>query len=135
MTASLLQPMVGFYTDKRPHPYSLAIGMCLILCGLVLLSMAGSFHVLLVSVALVGMGSSIFHPEASRMAYMAAGVRHGFAQAVFQVGGNTGSSLGPLLAALIVVGPSAQSRVLWFSAVAVIAIIVLWNIGHWVHKR
>jgi FSR family fosmidomycin resistance protein-like MFS transporter len=131
MTASLLQPLVGLYTDKRPHPYSLAIGMCLTLCGLVLLSMAGSFHVLLVSVALVGMGSSVFHPEASRMAYMAAGVRHGFAQAVFQVGGNTGSSLGPLMAALIVVGPSAQSRVLWFSVAAVIAIIVLWNIGHW----
>ncbi len=131
MTASLLQPLVGFYTDKRPHAYSLAIGMCLTLCGLVLLSMAGSFHVLLVSVALVGMGSSVFHPEASRMAYMAAGIRHGFAQAVFQVGGNTGSSLGPLMAALIVVGPNAQARVLWFSAIALIAILILWNIGHW----
>jgi FSR family fosmidomycin resistance protein-like MFS transporter len=135
MTASLLQPVVGFYTDRRPHPYSLAIGMCFTLCGLVLLSMAGSFPMLLVSVALVGMGSSIFHPEASRMAYMAAGVRHGFAQAVFQVGGNTGSSLGPLMAALIVVGEHAQARVLWFSAAAVLAIVVLWNIGHWYKKN
>jgi FSR family fosmidomycin resistance protein-like MFS transporter len=135
MTASLLQPVVGFYTDRRPHPYSLAIGMCLTLCGLVLLSMAGSFPILLVSVALVGMGSSIFHPEASRMAHMAAGVRHGFAQAVFQVGGNTGSSFGPLMAALIVVGDHAQARVLWFSAAAVLAIVVLWNIGHWYKKN
>jgi MFS transporter, FSR family, fosmidomycin resistance protein len=135
LTASLLQPLVGFYTDRRPHPYSLAIGMCFTLCGLVMLSMAGSFPILLVSVALVGMGSSIFHPEASRMAHMAAGIRHGFAQAVFQVGGNTGSSFGPLLAALIVVGDHAQSRVLWFSAAAVAAIAVLWNIGHWYKKN
>jgi FSR family fosmidomycin resistance protein-like MFS transporter len=135
MTASLLQPIVGFYTDRRPHPYSLAIGMCFTLCGLVLLSMAPTFPALLVSVALVGMGSSIFHPEASRMAYMAAGVRHGFAQAVFQVGGNLGSSLGPLMAALIVVGEHAQARVLWFSAAAIIAIVVLWNIGHWYKKN
>jgi FSR family fosmidomycin resistance protein-like MFS transporter len=135
MTASLLQPVVGYYTDRRPHPYSLAIGMGFSLCGLVLLSMAGSFHMLLFSVALVGMGSSIFHPEASRMAYMAAGVRHGFAQAVFQVGGNTGSSLGPLMAALIVVGPHAQARILWFSVAAFIAIAVLWNIGHWYKKN
>jgi FSR family fosmidomycin resistance protein-like MFS transporter len=135
MTASLLQPVVGIYTDRRPHPYSLAIGMCFTLCGLVLLSMAPNFHMLLVSVALVGIGSSVFHPEASRMAYMAAGVRHGFAQAVFQVGGNTGSSLGPLMAALIVVGEHAQARVLWFSAAAMIAIVVLWNIGHWYKKN
>lgn len=135
MTASLLQPVVGFYTDRRPHPYSLAIGMCFTLCGLVLLSMAPNFPTLLVSVALVGVGSSVFHPEASRMAYMAAGVRHGFAQAVFQVGGNTGSSLGPLMAALIVVGDHAQARVLWFSAAAVGAIVVLWNIGHWYKKN
>jgi FSR family fosmidomycin resistance protein-like MFS transporter len=135
MTASLLQPMVGYYTDRRPHPYSLAIGMCSSLCGIVLLSMAGNFSLLLVSVAMVGIGSSIFHPEASRMAYMAAGVRHGFAQAVFQVGGNTGSSLGPLMAAVIVVGEHAQARVLWFSVAAVAAIVVLWNIGHWYKKN
>jgi MFS transporter, FSR family, fosmidomycin resistance protein len=135
MTASLLQPVVGFYTDRRPHPYSLAIGMCFTLCGIVVLSMAPNFSMLLVSVALVGMGSSIFHPEASRVAYMAAGVRHGFAQAVFQVGGNTGSSLGPLMAAVIVVGEHAQARVLWFSAAAAVAIAILWNIGHWYKKN
>jgi FSR family fosmidomycin resistance protein-like MFS transporter len=135
MTASLLQPIVGFYTDKRPHPYSLAIGMCFTLCGLILLSRAPDYRILLVSVALVGVGSSVFHPEASRMAYMAAGVRHGFAQAVFQVGGNAGSSLGPLMAALIVVGDHAQARVLWFSAAAVFAIAILWNIGHWYKKN
>ncbi|HEY3915574.1 MAG TPA: MFS transporter, partial [Verrucomicrobiae bacterium] len=100
-----------------------------------LLSVAPSFSILLVSVALVGIGSSVFHPEASRMAYMAAGVRHGFAQAVFQVGGNTGSSLGPLMAALIVVGEHAQGRVLWFAAAALIDIVVLWNIGHWYKKN
>ena len=135
MTASLLQPVVGFYTDRRPLPYSLAAGMCMTLCGLVLLSVAADFHLLLVAVALVGVGSSVFHPEASRLAYMASGGRHGFAQAFFQVGGNVGSSLGPLLAALIVVGPRAQGRVLWFSAAAVAAIIVLWNVGHWYKKN
>jgi MFS transporter, FSR family, fosmidomycin resistance protein len=135
LTASLLQPLVGFYTDRRPMPYSLATGMCFTLGGLVLLSTAGSFPLLLVSVALVGMGSSVFHPEASRLAYMAAGSRHGFAQALFQVGGNTGSSLGPLLAAVIVVGERAQARVLWFSAAAIAAIIVLWNVGHWYRKN
>ena len=135
LTASLLQPLVGFYTDRRPMPYSLAIGMCFTLGGLVLLSTAGTYPLLLVSVALVGMGSSVFHPEASRLAYMAAGSRHGFAQALFQLGGNTGSSLGPLLAAMIVVGERAQARVLWFSTAAVAAIIVLWNVGHWYRKN
>jgi FSR family fosmidomycin resistance protein-like MFS transporter len=135
LTASLLQPVVGFYTDRRPLPYSLAAGMCFTLVGLVLLSTAGSYAVLLVSVALVGMGSSVFHPEASRLAYMAAGGRHGFAQALFQVGGNTGSALGPLLAAMIVVGERAQARVLWFSTAAVAAIAVLWNVGHWYRKN
>jgi MFS transporter, FSR family, fosmidomycin resistance protein len=135
LTASLLQPLVGFYTDRRPLPYSLATGMCFTLGGLVLLSTAGSYPLLLVSVALVGMGSSVFHPEASRLAYMAAGSRHGFAQALFQVGGNTGSALGPLLAAMIVVGDRAQARVLWFSIAAVAAIAVLWNVGHWYRKN
>jgi FSR family fosmidomycin resistance protein-like MFS transporter len=131
MTASLLQPMVGHYADRRPQPYALAAGMCFTLGGLVLLSTAGSFSLLLAAVALVGVGSSVFHPEASRLAYMAAGSRHGFAQALFQVGGNAGSSLGPLLAAMIVVGEHAQRRLLWFSIAAIAAIIVLWNVGHW----
>jgi FSR family fosmidomycin resistance protein-like MFS transporter len=131
MTASLLQPLVGHFADRRPQPYALAGGMCFTLAGLALLSQAGSFPLLLVSVALVGVGSSVFHPEASRLAYIAAGSRHGFAQALFQVGGNAGSALGPLLAAMIVVGERAQSQVLWFSIAAVIAIVVLWNVGHW----
>src|SRR5580700_8691534 len=135
LTASLLQPLVGFYTDRRPLPYSLATGMCFTLGGLVLLSTAGNFPMLLVSVAFVGMGSSVFHPEASRLAYMAAGSRHGFAQSLFQLGGNTGSSLGPLLAAMIVVGEHAQGRVLWFTSAAIAAIIVLWNVGRWYRRN
>jgi FSR family fosmidomycin resistance protein-like MFS transporter len=135
LTASLLQPCVGFYTDRRPMPYSLAIGMCFTLGGLVLLSTAGTYPILLVSVAFVGIGSSVFHPEASRLAHMAAGSRHGFAQALFQVGGNTGSALGPLLAAMIVVGEHAQARVLWFSVAAITAIVVLWNVGHWYRQN
>lgn len=135
MTASLLQPMVGHFADRRPQPYALAAGMCFTLGGLVLLSAAVSFHLLLAAVALVGVGSSVFHPEASRLAYMAAGSRHGFAQALFQVGGNAGSALGPLLAAMIVVGEHAQARLLWFSIAAVTAIVVLWNVGHWYRKN
>ncbi len=131
LTASLLQPLVGFYTDRNHKPYSLAAGMCVSLCGLVLLSMAGTYPLLLLAAALVGIGSSVFHPEASRVAHMAAGERRGFAQSVFQVGGNAGSSLGPLLAALIVVGERAQARVLWFTLAAMAAIAVLWNVGHW----
>jgi MFS transporter, FSR family, fosmidomycin resistance protein len=130
-----LQPLVGHYADRRPQPYALAGGMCFTLGGLVLLSTAGSFPLLLVAVALVGVGSSVFHPEASRLAYMAAGSRHGFAQSLFQVGGNAGSALGPLLAAMIVVGQRAQARVLWFSIAAVVAIVVLWNVGHWYRKN
>jgi FSR family fosmidomycin resistance protein-like MFS transporter len=130
LTASLLQPFVGLYTDHRPKPYSLAIGMGFTLVGLVLLSRATNFPVILCSAALVGMGSSVFHPEASRLARMASGGRHGFAQSVFQVGGNAGTSLGPLLAALIIV-PSGQQSVGWFSLVALVAIIVLANVGHW----
>ncbi len=131
MTASLLQPLVGHVADRRPQPYALAGGMCFTLIGLVLLAVAGSYPILLVAVALVGVGSSVFHPEASRLAYMAAGKRHGFAQALFQLGGNMGSSLGPLLAAIIVAGAHGQIRVIWFTAVAVIAIIILWYVGHW----
>jgi FSR family fosmidomycin resistance protein-like MFS transporter len=130
LTASLLQPLVGLYTDRRPMPYSLAIGMTLTLFGLVLLSIAWSFPILLISVALVGMGSSVFHPEASRLAYMASGGRRGFAQSFFQVGGNAGSSFGPLLAA-VVLKENGQHRILWFSALALLAITILAKIGGW----
>jgi FSR family fosmidomycin resistance protein-like MFS transporter len=130
LTASLLQPFVGLYTDHRPKPYSLAVGMGFTLVGLVLLSRATNFPVILCSAALVGMGSSVFHPEASRLARMASGGRHGFAQSIFQVGGNAGTSLGPLLAALIIV-PRGQQSVGWFSLVALVAIMVLANVGHW----
>jgi len=130
LTASLLQPLVGFYTDRRPVPYSLATGMGFTLIGLVMLSMAGSFPMVLVSAALVGMGSSIFHPEASRLAHMASGGRHGFAQSLFQVGGNAGSSLGPLLAAAIVM-PRGQFHIIWFSLAAFLGIVVLTKVGGW----
>jgi len=130
MTASLLQPFVGLYTDHRPKPYSLAIGMGFTLVGLLMLSRAANFPMILVSAALVGMGSSVFHPEASRLARMASGGRHGFAQSIFQVGGNAGTSLGPLLAAMIIV-PRGQASVGWFAVVALVAIIVLSNVGHW----
>ena len=133
LTASLLQPFVGLYTDHRPKPYSLAIGMGLTLFGLLLLSVSSNFPMILCSAGLVGMGSSIFHPEASRLARMASGGRHGFAQSIFQVGGNAGTSLGPLLAALIIV-PRGQSSIGWFSVVALVAIILLANIGGW-YKR
>ena len=130
MAASILQPFVGLYTDRKPQPYSLAIGMGFSLAGLVLLSQASSFEMLIFSVALVGIGSSIFHPEASRMASMASGGRRGMAQSVFQVGGNAGSSIGPLLAALIIV-PYGQSNIIWFSILALLAIIILLNVGSW----
>jgi FSR family fosmidomycin resistance protein-like MFS transporter len=130
LTASLLQPFVGLYTDHRPKPYSLAIGMGFTLFGLVLLSTAKNFPMILCSSALVGMGSSVFHPEASRLARMASGGRHGFAQSLFQVGGNAGSSFGPLLAAIIIV-PRGQSSVAWFSLMALLAIGVLWKVGDW----
>jgi MFS transporter, FSR family, fosmidomycin resistance protein len=129
-TASLFQPFVGLYTDRRPKPYSLAIGMGFTLIGLVLLSVAGNFSTILVSAALVGLGSSVFHPEASRLARMASGGKHGLAQSIFQVGGNAGSSAGPLLAALIIV-PRGQPSIAWFSVVALIAIIILSIVGKW----
>jgi len=124
LTASLLQPLVGLYTDRRPMPFSLAIGMGFTLCGLLLLSQADGYALLLAAAALVGMGSSVFHPESSRMARAASGGRHGLAQSVFQVGGNIGSSSGPLLAAFIVV-PHGQSSIAWFSLAALLAILVL----------
>ncbi|MEQ8413198.1 MAG: MFS transporter [Imperialibacter sp.] len=130
LTASLLQPVVGAFTDKRPQPFSLAIGMGFTLLGLLGMSMAGSFSMILVAAAFIGLGSSVFHPEASRMAHMASGGRHGMAQSLFQVGGNAGSSLGPLLAALIIV-PLGQFHVIWFSLLALLAMIILANVGKW----
>jgi FSR family fosmidomycin resistance protein-like MFS transporter len=130
MSASLLQPLVGLYTDRRPQPYSLAIGMGFTLIGLVSLSFAHNFHMVLVSVGLVGIGSAVFHPEASRLAYMASGGKHGMAQSLFQVGGNAGSSLGPLLAAMIIV-PFGQSHIIWFSLGALLAIVVMIRISKW----
>jgi len=132
-TASLLQPVVGLYTDRRPMPYSLSFGMGLTLAGLLLLAVAPSFAALLLAAALVGMGSSVFHPESSRVARIASGGQHGLAQSLFQVGGNAGSSLGPLLAAFIVV-PRGQSSVGWFSLVALLGIAVLTKVGGW-YKR
>jgi len=130
LTASLLQPLVGLYTDRRPTPYSLAIGMAFTLVGLLMLSVAPVFLIVLVAVALVGVGSSVFHPESSRVARMASGGQHGLAQSVFQVGGNAGSALGPLLAAFIVL-PVGQRSIAWFSAAALIAIVVLTRVGAW----
>lgn len=130
LTASFLQPVVGFVTDKKPSPYSLAVGMAFSLCGLVLLSRAPNFGTILMSAALVGVGSSVFHPEASRIARAASGGRFGFAQSLFQVGGYAGSAIGPLLAAFIVV-PHGQHAIVWFSAIAFVGIIVLATVGHW----
>jgi len=129
-TASLLQPLVGLYTDRRSMPFSLALGMGFTLIGLVALSMAHSFPMIIISAALVGVGSAVFHPEASRVAHMAAGTNRGLAQSLFQVGGNAGSSLGPLLAALIIV-PHGQGHVAWFSLVACLGMVVLWQVGVW----
>ena len=130
ITASLLQPVVGMYTDRRPMPYSLAAGMAFTLSGLIVLSMAPNFQTILIAVALVGIGSSVFHPESSRVARMASGGQHGLAQSLFQVGGNAGTALGPLLAAFIVV-PFGQPSIAWFSIIALIAIFLLTQIGHW----
>ena len=134
ITASLLQPIVGIYTDRRPRPFSLATGMSISLVGLILLAFAWSYPILLSAAALVGLGSSIFHPESSRVARMASGGRHGLAQSLFQVGGNAGSSIGPLLAAFIVL-PHGQSSIAWFSVAALLAIVILANIGFWYRDR
>jgi FSR family fosmidomycin resistance protein-like MFS transporter len=130
VTASLLQPLVGMLTDRRPMPYSLPVGMGFTLCGLLLLASAPNFAVLLVAAALVGTGSSVFHPESSRVARLASGGQHGLAQSLFQVGGNTGSSLGPLLAAWIIV-PHGRGSVAWFSLAALLAMVVLLQVGRW----
>jgi FSR family fosmidomycin resistance protein-like MFS transporter len=140
MTASVLQPLVGLYTDRRPMPYSLAAGMVFTLVGLLLLSQAGSFAALLCAVAMVGIGSSIFHPESSRVARLASGGRHGLAQSVFQVGGNAGGALGPLLAAFVVApeGSAAaggQGAVAWFGLVALLGVFLLAGVGGWYRQH
>src|SRR3989442_7631825 len=130
VTASLLQPIVGAYADRSPRPYSLAAGMTFTLVGLLLLAYAGSFPLLLLAAALIGTGSSVFHPESSRVARMASGGQHGLAQSMFQVGGNLGTAVGPLLAAFIVL-PRGQQSISWFSLAAMLAIIVLAKVGAW----
>ncbi|MBV9611514.1 MAG: MFS transporter, partial [Acidobacteriaceae bacterium] len=130
VVASLLQPFVGLYTDRRPKPFSLPVGMGFTLIGLLLLAVANSFPMLLLGAAFVGMGSSVFHPESSRVARLASGGQHGLAQSVFQVGGNAGSALGPLLAAFIVV-PHGQHSIAWFSIASLIGIVILTGVGRW----
>ncbi|PND35671.1 Fosmidomycin resistance protein [Achromobacter sp. HZ01] len=130
LAASLLQPFIGFYTDRNPKPYSLPVGMGFTLAGLLMLAMAPSFGWLLAAAVLVGTGSSVFHPESSRVARMASGGRHGLAQSLFQVGGNVGSALGPLAAALFII-PHGQRSVAWFSLAALFGIVVLTGIGRW----
>ncbi|MBU9820672.1 MFS transporter [Rahnella sp. BCC 1045] len=134
ITASLLQPLIGYYTDKHPQPYSLPVGMGFTLSGLLLLAVAQSFPVVLLAAALVGTGSSVFHPESSRVARMASGGRHGLAQSLFQVGGNFGASLGPLLAALII-APYGKGNVAWFSLAALLGIVVLLQISKWYRQQ
>jgi FSR family fosmidomycin resistance protein-like MFS transporter len=134
LTASMLQPVVGFYTDQNPKPYSLAAGMGCTLCGLLLLAVAWDYGLLLLAAALVGMGSSIFHPESSRVARMASGGRYGLAQSLFQVGGNAGTSMGPLLAAWMVI-PYGQKSILLFSLLALLAIAILVRVGKWYKLR
>ena len=130
ITASLLQPAIGIYTDRRPQPYSLAVGMAFTLVGMMLLGLGPSFAAILVAAALIGLGSAVFHPESSRIARLASGGRHGFAQAFFQVGGNVGSAVGPLLAAFLVL-PYGRDSIAWFSLLALLGILFLWNVGNW----
>jgi FSR family fosmidomycin resistance protein-like MFS transporter len=134
ITASLLQPFIGHFTDRRPLPFSLPIGMAISLVGLILLAYAPTYALLLVAGMLFGVGSAVFHPESSRVARMASGGRHGFAQSFFQVGGNSGSAIGPLLAALIVL-PRGQSGVVWFSIALLVGILVLTWVGRWYRDR
>ncbi|NMF87518.1 MFS transporter [Aromatoleum petrolei] len=134
LTASLLQPLIGLYTDRRPMPYSLPVGMGFTLFGLLSLSQAGSFGAVLTSAMLIGMGSSIFHPESSRVARMAAGSQPGLAQSLFQIGGNLGSAIGPLLAAVIIV-PQGQGSAAWFSLFALVGVVVLSFVGRWSHHH
>ena len=134
LTASLLQPVVGVVTDRRPMPFSLAVGMGSTLAGLLLLSVAGSFETILLAAGMIGLGSAVFHPESSRVARMASGGRHGLAQSVFQVGGNAGSAVGPLLAAFVVVR-RGQSSIAWFSLAALLGMVVLAMVGRWYRRR
>jgi FSR family fosmidomycin resistance protein-like MFS transporter len=133
LTASLLQPVVGLYTDKHPQPYSLAIGMGISLVGLLALSIAPTYGAVLVAAGTMGIGSAVFHPESSRVARMASGGQHGFAQSLFQVGGNAGSALGPLLAAFVLT--KGQSSIAWFSLLALTAALVLTQIGTWAKNQ
>ncbi len=133
-TASLFQPVVGLVTDRHPQPYSLAVGMGSTLVGLLLMAQASSYPVILLAAALIGLGSAVFHPEASRVARMAAGGRYGLAQSLFQVGGNAGTAVGPLLAAFIVV-PAGQHSIVWFSAAALLGMLVLFQVGRWYAAR
>jgi FSR family fosmidomycin resistance protein-like MFS transporter len=132
--ASVLQPLIGIYTDKHPKPYSLSIGMGFTLIGLAALAWAPNYAAVLGAAALVGTGSSIFHPESSRIARLASGGRHGLAQSIFQVGGNAGSAMGPLLAAWIII-PHGRASVAWFALAAMLAIAVLWNVGTWYRRQ
>jgi FSR family fosmidomycin resistance protein-like MFS transporter len=130
LTASVLQPLVGFYADRRPTPMALPGGTLFSLAGLLILSRAGSYPVILIGASMLGMGSSVFHPESSRVARMAAGLRPGLAQSLFQVGGNVGQALGPLAAAIVVLR-WGQSSLAFFALLALISCAVLWNVGHW----
>ena len=130
ITASLLQPFIGLYTDHRPQPYSLAIAMALSLVGMVMLAFGVTFTVILLASALIGLGSAVFHPESSRIARLASGGRHGFAQAFFQVGGNAGTALGPLMAAFFVL-PYGQRSLVWFSLAALLGMLFLWSVSNW----
>src|SRR5262249_37170614 len=134
LTASLLQPVVGIYTDRRPQPFSLVAGMGCTLIGLIQLAHAGSYPMLVLGAAMVGTGSSIFHPESTRMARLAPGGRPGFAQSMFQVGGQAGQAIGPLLAAFVVV-PNGQGSLSWFSLVALLAMLVLLQVGRWYQRQ
>lgn len=134
LTASILQPFIGFYTDKKPRPYSLAIGMGFTLVGLAAVSVASSFINILLAVSLIGIGSSIFHPESSRVAHLASGGKRGLAQSIFQLGGNAGSAIGPLLAAIIVV-PYGQFNIIWFCLAAIVGIVILSGIAKWYQEH
>ena len=134
ITASLLQPVIGYYTDRKPLPYSLPIGMAFTLLGLLLLAIAPTFFLLVIAASLIGVGSAVFHPESSRVARLASGGQHGMAQSYFQLGGNTGSAIGPLLAALIIL-PRGQIGAAWFSLAALLGILVLIRVGHWYKAR
>lgn len=133
ITASILQPVVGNFTDKRPKPFSFVTGMLFSLTGIILLAYASGFGIILMAVALVGIGSSVFHPEGSRVAFYASGGKRGLAQSIFQLGGNGGSAVGPLLVALVVV-PFGQHYIVWFTITALLAMVILFNVGKW-YKR